>query len=41
VRSVPEEEEFEVIVVGGGPAGLNTAIMCGTRHLKVLLKKTK
>jgi len=41
VRSVPEEEEFEVIVVGGGPTGLNTAIMCGTRHLKVLLKKTK
>jgi len=37
VRSVSEEEEFEVIVVGGGPAGLNTAIMCGTRHLKVLL----
>ncbi len=32
-----EEEEFEVIVVGGGPAGLNTAIMCATRHLKVLL----
>lgn len=32
-----EEEDFEVIVVGGGPAGLNTAIMCATRHLKVLL----
>ena len=37
MRSVSEDEEFEVIVVGGGPAGLNTAIMCGTRHLKVLL----
>ena len=32
-----EEEEFEVIIVGGGPAGLNAAIMCDTRHLKVLL----
>ena len=32
-----EEEEFDVIVAGGGPAGLNTAIMCATRHLKVLL----
>lgn len=31
------EEEFNVIVVGGGPAGLNTAVMCATRHLKVLL----
>jgi len=31
------EEEFDIIVVGGGPAGLNTAIMCTTRHLKVLL----
>lgn len=31
------KEEFEVIVVGGGPAGLNTAIMCATRHLEVLL----
>ncbi|UCD96518.1 MAG: NAD(P)/FAD-dependent oxidoreductase [Candidatus Bathyarchaeota archaeon] len=32
-----EEEDFDVIVVGGGPAGLNTAIMCASRHLKVLL----
>jgi thioredoxin reductase (NADPH) len=32
-----EEEEFDVIVVGGGTAGLNTAIMCATRHLKVLV----
>ncbi len=32
-----EEEDFDVIVVGGGPAGLNTSIMCATRHLKVLL----
>jgi len=32
-----EDEKFEVVVVGGGPAGLNTAIMCATRHLKVLL----
>ncbi len=32
-----EVEAFDVIVVGGGPAGLNTAIMCSTRHLKVLL----
>ena len=37
MRSVSEEEEFDVIVVGGGPAGLNTAIMCATRHLKVLV----
>jgi len=32
-----EEEEFDVIIVGGGPAGLNAAIMCDTRHLRVLL----
>ena len=32
-----EEEEFDVIVVGGGHGGLNAAIMCATRHLKVLL----
>lgn len=32
-----EHEGFDVIVVGGGPAGLNTAIMCATRHLRVLL----
>jgi thioredoxin reductase (NADPH) len=32
-----EEEEFDVIAVGGGTAGLNTAIMCATRHLKVLV----
>ena len=32
-----EEEDFDVIIVGGGPAGLNTAIMCASRHLKVLL----
>ena len=32
-----EKEEFDVIIVGGGPAGLNTAIMCDTRHLRVLL----
>ncbi len=37
VQRLPEEEDFEVIVVGGGPAGLNTAIMCASRHLKVLL----
>lgn len=32
-----EVEDFDVIVAGGGPAGLNTSIMCATRHLKVLL----
>ncbi len=32
-----EEEDFDVIIVGGGPAGLNTAIMCASRRLKVLL----
>ncbi len=37
VRCLSEEEEFDVIVVGGGPAGLNTAIMCAARRLKVLL----
>ena len=37
MRSLSEEEEFDVIIVGGGPGGLNTAIMCATRHLKVLL----
>lgn len=32
-----EEEDYEVIIVGGGPAGLNASIMCATRHLKVLI----
>ncbi|UCE95942.1 MAG: NAD(P)/FAD-dependent oxidoreductase [Candidatus Bathyarchaeota archaeon] len=32
-----EEGDFDVIIVGGGPAGLNTAIMCASRRLKVLL----
>lgn len=32
-----EEEVFDVIIAGAGPAGLNTAIMCATRNLKVLL----
>jgi thioredoxin reductase len=36
-RHLSEEEDFDVIVVGGGPGGLNAAIMCATRHLKVLL----
>jgi len=36
-RRLSEEKDFDVIVVGGGPGGLNTAIMCATRHLKVLL----
>ena len=36
-RHLSEEENFDVIVVGGGPGGLNAAIMCATRHLKVLL----
>jgi thioredoxin reductase (NADPH) len=31
------KKDFDVIIVGGGPAGLNAAIMCATRHLKVLL----
>ncbi|MGD8566346.1 MAG: NAD(P)/FAD-dependent oxidoreductase [Candidatus Bathyarchaeota archaeon] len=32
-----ESEEFDVVVVGGGPAGLITAIMCASRHLNVLI----
>lgn len=32
-----EEEDCDVIIVGGGPAGLNTAIMCASRRLRVLL----
>jgi len=32
-----EKEDFDVSVIGGGAAGLNTAIMCASRHLKVLL----
>ncbi|MGD8544827.1 MAG: NAD(P)/FAD-dependent oxidoreductase [Candidatus Bathyarchaeota archaeon] len=31
------KEHFDVIIIGGGPAGLNAAIMCATRHLQVLL----
>ncbi len=37
VKSLSEVEDFDVIVVGGGPAGLNTSISCATRRLKVLL----
>lgn len=37
VKNLSKDEEFDVIVVGGGPAGLNTAIMCATRHLRILL----
>jgi thioredoxin reductase len=36
-KKMSEEENFDVIIVGGGPAGLNTAILCASRHLKVLL----
>lgn len=32
-----EEEAFDVVIAGAGPTGLNTAIMCATRNLKVLL----
>jgi len=32
-----KEEIWDVIIVGGGPAGLATAIMCGSRHLKTLV----
>ena len=28
---------YDVIIIGAGPAGLSTAIMCGTRRLKILL----
>lgn len=31
------EEIWDVIVVGGGTAGLTTAIMCSNRHLKTLV----
>ncbi|MEM1513352.1 MAG: NAD(P)/FAD-dependent oxidoreductase [Candidatus Thermoplasmatota archaeon] len=31
------EEMYDVIVVGGGPAGLTTAIMCASRMLKTLI----
>ncbi|HDN95885.1 MAG TPA: NAD(P)/FAD-dependent oxidoreductase, partial [Thermoplasmatales archaeon] len=31
------EEMWDVIVVGGGPAGLTTAIMCANRMLKTLV----
>jgi len=32
-----EKKMWEVIVVGGGPAGLTTAIMCASRHLDTLI----
>ncbi len=30
-------EIWDVVIVGGGPAGLTTAIMCASRHLKTLV----
>lgn len=32
-----EIEEYDVVILGAGPAGLNTAIMCATRRLNILL----
>ena len=32
-----EKKMWDVIVVGGGPAGLTTAIMCASRHLDTLI----
>jgi len=37
VKSLSENEEFDFIIAGDSPSGLNTAIMCATRNLKVLL----
>jgi len=31
------EDVWDVIIIGGGPAGLTTAIMCSDRHLKTLI----
>jgi thioredoxin reductase (NADPH) len=34
---MPEKKEYDVIIVGGGPGGLTTGIMCADRKLDVLV----
>ncbi len=36
-RSIPQDNAYDLVVAGGGPAGVTAAIAAGRRGLNVLL----